>query len=336
LVNKIGRYVATLPERATRAGAAVVGGVLRETSTVALPPAIRQSRLYQAIVARLLRIAIELVGDVKSVYPVEAMPVKELAVRKTAGNVVELASIVAVGWSPLWVLAAAADVIGGSKAYLRALVAELEAARMLPAGSDVASYEDLLTRLESTSTVLADAVDVPPLRLGDARAALTTLRQQAADLPSPGELTRLFEVLQATARPAEVSAAIGLAAARAGIELGNVHVFAYYQDALRAIADEGLLTYLRRVLQPYLTRAVGHFRPGAATYTDRALDWAERRFGNRQGPSPTEVGELPDGRTSERVIRTGGGPVAPLAITGGGSDPGGAAAASDGADAAAR
>ena len=305
-MNKIGRYVATLPERATRAGAAVVGGVLRETSTVALPPAIRQSRLYQAIVARLLRIAIELVGDVKSVYPVEAMPVRELAVRKTAGNVVELASIVAVGWSPLWVLAAAADVIGGSKAYLRALVAELETARMLPAGSDVASYEDLLTRLESTSTVLADAVDVPPLRLGDARAALATLRRQAQDLPTPGELTRLFEVLQATARaegrsPAEVSAAIGLAAARAGIELGNVHVFAYYQDALRAIADEGLLTFLRRVLQPYLTRAVGHFRPGTATYTDRALDWAERRFGNRRGPSPTEVSEQPGHGTRQRV-----------------------------------
>ena len=36
------------------------------------------------------------------------------------------ASIFAVGFSPLWILAAASDVMGGSKAYLRTLVTEHE------------------------------------------------------------------------------------------------------------------------------------------------------------------------------------------------------------------
>ena len=46
--------------------------------------------------------------------------------RKFTGNVVEFASIFAVGFSPLWILAAASDVMGGSKAYLRTLVTELQ------------------------------------------------------------------------------------------------------------------------------------------------------------------------------------------------------------------
>ena len=64
---------------------------------VLLPLAVRRSKLYQAIIGRLLRITIELVGGVEGVYPAQEMPVRELLVRKTAGNVVELGSIVAVG-----------------------------------------------------------------------------------------------------------------------------------------------------------------------------------------------------------------------------------------------
>ena len=143
------RYLASLPERSARAATALAGGVIYETSTVALPLAVRRSKLYQATVPRVLRIAIELVGDVKGIYPAETMPVGELTKRKAAGNVVELASVAAVGWSPLWLLAAASDVMGGSKAYLRALVDELEAGRLVPAGTDVASFEDLLTPLET-------------------------------------------------------------------------------------------------------------------------------------------------------------------------------------------
>ena len=132
--------------------------------------------------------------------------------------------------------------------------------------------------------MLADAVDVPPLSLGDARASLATLREQAADLPSGDDLATIFSELQTAARRegrslSEVSAAIGLGAIRAGVSLGNTHVFDYYRDALRAIADEGLLAFLRRIVTPYAKRAVGHFDPAAPTQTDRLLRWAGRRFG---------------------------------------------------------
>ncbi len=81
-------YLASLPERTARAGAALTGGLVYEASEVVLPVAVRRSRLYQAIVGRLLRLTIELVGGVEGVYPTEEMRARELLVRKTAGNAI--------------------------------------------------------------------------------------------------------------------------------------------------------------------------------------------------------------------------------------------------------
>jgi hypothetical protein len=69
-------YLASLPERTARAGAALTGGLVYEASEVVLPLAVRRSKLYQAIVGRLLRIIIELVGGVEGVYPTQDMPVR--------------------------------------------------------------------------------------------------------------------------------------------------------------------------------------------------------------------------------------------------------------------
>ena len=282
--QRIPRYMLSLPERSARAVIALAGGAVYETSNVALPRVLRESKLYQVTIDRLLRILIEWVGDVRNVYQDEATSVEELAARKFTGNVLEVASIFAVGFSPLWLLAAASDVMGGSKTYLRALVAELEAAGQLPRDTDVSSYEDLLGRLETGSGVLADAIDVPPMSLQEARASFDALRQQASDLPPAEDLATLFQEMQATAQRegrslADVSAALGLAAAKAGVEMGSVHVFDFYRDALGAIREEGLLRFLRRVAMPYVSRAGRHFDPRAGTYTERFLHWFDARRG---------------------------------------------------------
>jgi hypothetical protein len=284
----VGRYLLSLPERSARAAAAIVGGTLYETSNVALPLAVRQSKLYQVTLDRLLRIVIEWVGDVRAVYQDEETSVQELAARKFTGNVLEFASIFAVGWSPLWILAAASDVMGGSKAYLRALVGELQASGQLPAGSNVASYEELLSRLEKSSGVLADTIDIPPMSVHEARASLDALRSQAHDLPSAEDLAEIFRALQGTAKDegrslSDVSAAVGLAAAKAGIELGNTHIFDFYRASFRTIQQEGLLRFLRRTASPYLSRAGKHFLPGGTTYTERFLDYLEQRRGQANG-----------------------------------------------------
>ena len=276
-------YLASLPERTARAGAALAGGLVYEASEVALPLAVRRSKLYQAIVGRLLRITIELVGGVEGVYPTEEMPARELLARKTAGNVVELSSFLAIGWSPVWLLAGASDLVGGSKVYLRALVTELRDAGVLAAEDNVPSFEELLSALEGTSGVLADTVDVPPLNVAGVRTSWQELQRQAAELPDAAGLEKIFAELQSAARQEdrsilEISSIVALGAVHAGVKLGNVHVFDYYRGALRTIVEEGVLSFLRRISTPYITRAGSHYDPRSSTYSERLLRrWADRR-----------------------------------------------------------
>jgi hypothetical protein len=71
-----------------------------------------------------------------------------------------------------------------------------------------------------------------------------------------------------------VSSLLAAGAVRAGIQIGQVQIFDYYQAALSAIAREGLAIYARRVARPYLAVARGHFDPRTIAHTERLL----RRF----------------------------------------------------------
>ena len=296
-------YLASLPERTARAGAALTGGLVYETGEVLLPLAVRQSRLYQAIVGRLLRITIELVGGVEGVYPTEEMRVRELLVRKTAGNAIELSSFLAVGWSPVWLLAGASDLIGGTKVYLRVLATELQDTGVLSAEEDVASFEELLTALEGTSGVLADTVDVPPLNVSSVRTSWQELRRQVADLPDADDLEKIFSDLRLAARQEdrsilEISSMVALGAVHAGVRLGDAHIFDYYRSALPTIVEEGLVSFLRRVSIPYLMRARSHFDPGSSTYSERLL----RRWADRRSPVARQVTTQDAASTKENAV----------------------------------
>ena len=144
-------FLVSLPERLVRAIAATLGGTLHETFELTLPRVVRRSRLYEATAKNLLRVTIELVGGVEARLPVEREHEPDpgkLAVRKGAGNIVELGSIAAFGFSPLWILAAAADVSRGSRVYLDSFVRELVRVGALPQGSSPGSVDDLLAALE--------------------------------------------------------------------------------------------------------------------------------------------------------------------------------------------
>src|ERR687896_463984 len=144
--------------------AALVGGALHETGALVLPRFIRRSRFYEATAKNLLRVAIEGVGGVKNdaaakspvrdrravegvrgeLPPTDHLSARELAKRKGAGNVVELGSIAAFGFSPLWLLAAASDLLHGSRVYLNSLVGELKRAGVLADDVDAGSVDELL------------------------------------------------------------------------------------------------------------------------------------------------------------------------------------------------
>lgn len=267
-------YLVSLPERTVRATAALGGGLVTETSRVLLPRVVRHSRLYQATIGRLLRIIVEFVGGVENVSAADDLPVNRLVVRKAAGNVIELAGFLASGWSPLWLLAAAADLTGGTRAYLGALVAELKATNVVPPDVKIESVEELLAVLEGTSALLADTVDVPPLEVAELRHTWQSLRAQLTELPDAASLACLYAQLQALSRREGVSlsvasAAVAAGALRAGLRLGDVHVFAYYRTTLDTIAAEGLLPYLLRVAQPYMRGVARLFDPRTLTLTQR-------------------------------------------------------------------
>ncbi len=274
-------YALSLPERTLRAAAAGLGGLLYEATQLLLPGWLRRSRLYQAIVAGTLRIAIELVGGATGILPPDEVTAQELAVRKAAGTGIELAGLLFMGWSPLWLFAATADLSGGTRTYLQALVSELRRDGLLPQDADITSVAELLDSLEEAAGLVAESFDVPPLNVDDMRTSWQDLRRQATDLPNADRLADLYAKLrQVAAREGHslrsVSSLLAAGAVRAGVQMGQVHIFDYYEDALRAIAREGLAVYARRVTRPYLTVAKGHFDAKTVTHTERLLQRLRR------------------------------------------------------------
>ena len=273
----VAEYVASLPERLVRSAAAAGGGILLETTNLILPPPVRQhSKLYQATVARMIRITVEFVGGVTGRYPAERMDASELAVRKLGGNAVELASIVAVGFSPLWLLAAASDVTGGVRTYLDAFVRELKDTGALAESADVSSVDGLLVALESASGQAADTIDIPPLTIEHMRVSLGQFRQHAEAIPSPNDLAGLFKELTDVAREQDrsllfMSSLVAAGAIHAGIQLGNTHLVSFYSDSLAAIRKEGVPAYLGRISQPYLAAATHHLHPSSKAHTPRLI-----------------------------------------------------------------
>jgi len=273
-----GRFLLSVPERIVRSVAALAGGLVHESAQILLPRLVRRSRLYEASAKNLLRVTIELVGGVEGASTAEpGGGVGQLAVRKGAGNIIELGSIAAFGFSPLWLLAAASDLARGSRVYLDSLVGELKAAGFLAPEAEFGSVDELLGALERGSGTAARLVDIPPLELAELRSSVAELRSNVDDLPSADELAAAYEGLRRTAeaegRPLlEVSAGIGLAFLLSARSLSREHLAVPYREDWRPISDEGFAAYARRVARPYGRAVEGHFDPGRRTWTERGLE----------------------------------------------------------------
>jgi aconitate hydratase len=280
-VKRLGEYLVSFPERIVRAVAAALGGTLHETAELLLPRLVRRSRLYEATAKNLLRITVELVGGVERHARAHTgefeQSTKKLAVRKAGGNVVELGSILAFGFSPLWLLAGAADVSRGTRVYLDALVVELKSAGVLAEEAELASVDDLLAALEGASGTTARLIDIPPLEVEGLKRTLADLRGDARSLPTPPELAAAYQGLVAEAdreqRPLlEVSLGVGLAFFNSARKVGRLHVLDPYSEDLRPVRDEGFAAYAARVGKPYAQAVARHLDPRSQTLTERGLD----------------------------------------------------------------
>jgi hypothetical protein len=277
-------FLVSLPERLVRSLVAGVAGLVHESAQVLLPRLVRRSRLYEATAKNLLRIAIELVGGVQPASPPaesDELAAEQLAIRKGAGNVVELGSIAAFGFSPLWLLAGASDVAHGSRVYLDALTNELKSAEVISPDARFGSVDDLLGALEGGSGTAARLIDIPPVELEELRRSLNELRDHAGDVPRPEDLARLYSGLRAEARLEnrsllEVSQGVGLAFLLSAGKVSRDHLLVPYRDDWKPIGDEGFAAYAQRVSAPYARAVQGHFDPERETWTERGIESVSR------------------------------------------------------------
>jgi len=293
------RYILSLPERALRSLGALSGGLLHEIGEVALPPVIRRTTLYRAMVGVTLRFLIEQVGQVEGVFPSESGLAENFILRRTASHGIELLGFVAFRASPIWVLAALADVTGGSHRLMHEITDALKEEGLLDAEGGFETMEQVLGGLEKTSEHLALTLNMPPVNVAELRREWETLKTDLQSIPPgriPGldRIERTWDDLRMTARtqnrsvfkvssllavstlahvPASVlwlSRATRSAAKRTTVVVGGA-ILDHYSEALTDIGNVGFGRYWQREFRPYLRAAAEHFSPDHSSFTERIL-----------------------------------------------------------------
>lgn len=177
-------YLLSFPERLFRSALGLSAGVAREVGEVALPDGVRRSRLYQNLVDATLRFLIEQVGGVEGVYKAEGTLPDDFLVRRTAGNAVEALGIVAFRASPVWILAALADLCGMGRHLIPEIADALKAQGLLDKDAQFATVDQMLDGLERTSSRLASTINTPPLDVAGLRNEWAAIREEARALPA--------------------------------------------------------------------------------------------------------------------------------------------------------
>lgn len=292
-------YLISLPERVVRSLTAVTAGLARELGDVTVPAAVRKTRLYQSLVDSTLRFLIEQVGEVEGTYPAEGQLAENFAIRRTAGNGIEAIGILTFRASPVWVMAALADLSGAGRHLIREISVSLKEQSLLEPETNFETVDQLLDGLERTSGRVAEAINTPPLDVAGLRKEWEEIRSHARTLPSPklpniDTLTGAWSELQAAAEAeqrsvfefstvmalnavAEVpeqilwlSRAAQIAVVRAGEVLAST-LLDHYRSTIAEIRRSGYLRYWVREFRPYLKAAAAQFSPAREPLTNRLL-----------------------------------------------------------------
>src|SRR5215813_11971656 len=120
------QYLLSLPERVLRSVSALAAGLVREIGNVTLPKGVRRTKLYQTMVESTLRFLIEQVGQVEGTYPAEGKLAQNFLLQRTVGDGIDLAGLAAFHASPVWVLAALADISGAGRQLMEEITASLK------------------------------------------------------------------------------------------------------------------------------------------------------------------------------------------------------------------
>ncbi|HUB80837.1 MAG TPA: hypothetical protein VMB03_18655 [Bryobacteraceae bacterium] len=292
-------YILSLPERVVRSLGALSGGLLREIGVVVVPASLRRTTLYRTMVDVTLRFLIEEVGQVEGIYPSEGHLAANFLLQRTASHGIEFLGILSFHASPVWVLAALADVTGAGNRLVREISQALKDEGLLEPDARFETVEQMLDGLEKTSAHLAQTLNLPPVNIAGLRREWETFRREAQAIPpkrvpTPERLESIWDEMRRTAKeqgrpvfavsslmavsalahvPGNLlwlSRAAHSAARRTGKVLGGA-ILDHYIQSLAEISRTGFLAYWTREFRPYLRAAALQFAPRHETLTERLL-----------------------------------------------------------------
>jgi hypothetical protein len=283
-----------------RSASALAAGLVREVGNVTLPKRVRQTRLYKTVVESTLRFVIERVGQVEGAYSADGKLTEHFVAKRILGDGIDVAGIVAFHASPVWVLAALADISGAGRELIQEITASLKDHGLLDPTRSFESIDHLLDGLEQTTGQLATSLRFPPLDVPGLRTEWAALKDAAAKiphgrLPSPSvvrgqwedlkneaagqdrsvfELSSLMALSAVRAVPENLvwlSRSTGTAAFRTGQYFAE-GLLDHYRTTLSEIAKEGYLAYCAREFRPYLRAAARQFSLSHQSLTERLLN----------------------------------------------------------------
>ncbi len=296
---QIREYLLSLPERVIRSASAVAGGLLRELGDATLPAGVRRTRLYRTMVLRTLRFLIEQVGQVEGTFPEDGKLASNFLLQRAAGDGIDLLSLLTFHASPVWVMAALADLSGTGRQLIDEISGALKAEGLLDKDARFETVDQMLDGLERSAGRVAEAINAPPLDVKALRKEWDALQADVSSIPGmnvppaevlAGQWRALTEEAAAQKQSVfrfssamAVSAIADLpqnlwwlsrASAKAAQKTGAFFaapLLVHYNDTLSQIQGEGFLAFWSRQFTPYLSAAAMQFSPKKESLTERWL-----------------------------------------------------------------
>jgi hypothetical protein len=286
-------YGVSLPERTLRSASGVVSGALRESASLLVPQAFRNSKTYNVFVQQMLDFMAEDIGGVERPDDPNAPPkIENYVARKAVGNFVEMAGLATLHLSPMMVLAIVSDVAYGSQAYLKELADELKGQGVIDQQSTIDHVDDLLEAVAGASRTTAAAFDTPPLSVDGLKQTIDETREAVRSIDPTkvipqAEVKRLWDEIHQTAtsqgvNPLAVSSAMtlyslgkigslgrgALSTVKAAGTLADRHIIVHYTNALHDIRQKGIYASLAETSQPYVDAVWQNFSTRKTTITE--------------------------------------------------------------------
>jgi hypothetical protein len=290
-------YSVSLPERTVRSTIGLAAGTAAEAAKFLIPQSFQTSKTYEIVVRNSLKFLTEDIGGATPEKNADDdSSVDDYLARKAVGNFVDLAGMVTLHLSPLWMLAIVSDLAYGSKSYVIELAKELEKQGLIEDTSTIHCVDDILEAVQNASGNAANMFDTPPLSVDQLKNSLEETRAAIASadytaIIPEAEMKNYWNEMKSIADKEHVSL-LGVSGAltmhslnkvknvgqgtltgfRVAGGLFNRHVIGHYTSALSAINEQGFYQTVTESYSPYVDGVWNNFAAENKTWTENLLN----------------------------------------------------------------